>query len=384
MQGLRDHRVQLHKLAMKHQPVTVLDELSFVDDSDRVLDEKVHVFQSALESLGHRVPPSLNAFEARGPGFCCQCMTSVAADLFYEAGFLDIEGRDHLSKTPLMCSGRLQYIQWLLSKGADIHATRNEVDSETSELRSKDAAIHLVVSNTVYLISQSDPLPEMIYLFADETLDSCSCHCSPYGCSSLKIILGYSWHWTKLPGLQMMSSIVQFIEKLESTGPLNQQISRAFWTDIIRLQTSETLGIKHTCCQAPCNYYDAGALYNTEMDVEETQEINDEQEYMINTLNALVIEFEKEFRKAFNRSKQTCSSFLKGYWRTRMSEFLEDGILERSNEIAKLAEGGIWVQNTAAEDFGRAWIDTLFEQGKSWESLESENFREPLEIEHQR
>ncbi|KAG6353499.1 hypothetical protein INS49_005681 [Diaporthe citri] len=120
-------------------------------------------------------------------------------------------------------------------------------------------------------------------------------------------------------------------------------------TDIIRISTSQCLGMKHTCCKYIYRYFadlrfgvchdilaDEYKMIDT-MDSDEVVGIQEEDQYLALRLKSLVAEFTAKY----NEPKVPFHDFFFGYWRQRMDEVEAEKDEACINDLGNVKEIGV-------------------------------------------
>ena len=383
--ALRDRRRRLYDLALDILPGEALTKLKV--DPSCILDERLHYVERSLQSLQVHIPTDLQGAGYRTTIYHSSFITLESAQIAYNAGFRDVNGRDVKGRTPLMIQRHMPivpeiaYIKWLISKGADLRTTRRTIrglDPISLPGQVRLIAAHHIAQNLAWALKvlharryelsaerawslfhscfsrlPASSSPIAFAILSHEQGDSCRCCCSSLGCTSLKIFLGsYYWCWSRRT--EQVWWHMPTITWLESQENTDQRVPVFVWVDIMRLETFKVLGLTHTCCQDSLN---GDSFQRQRLDAEEIAEIHEEQIWLTKRVDALVHEFKTEFEQ----SNMRCSSFLRGYWRTRMNEVLQERPLDATEQCAEFESIGVVLKDTDDFDAGRQWLDRLFE-----------------------
>ena len=123
---------------------------------------------------------------------------------------------------------------------------------------------------------------------------------------------------------------------------VTQGQQREMISEIIRFETFEKLNLTHTCCSPAFD-----KLFDRQLVDSKINEIQEEERQLIARHEELVREFEDKYEDG----RGTASSFLRGYWKTRMREVFEAGRSMNEEESNALRELGMEiVTDPDAED----------------------------------
>ncbi|KAF7885201.1 hypothetical protein EAF00_011019 [Botryotinia globosa] len=323
--------------------------------TDRVLDARAADVVKELKR--HRVnidPKLLPAFHPKTTTvYHMKNLTPELAEALYQSGFLDIDSRDHEGRLPILAQTKFETDEtfdlprWLITKGVDLTGTLDEEKMITT-LHDVCSSIgnnyrRWIIENyeetkkppedidlTDVEFSQNIPLD--VDLLDVDVIDSCVCACSMSGCLPITCFLGNmqvefrtgnpdhlcgSWEvlgddpWVTWRGELMVRIFAKMLESRFSTCP---------WLvhNIIRQCTFYKLGLTHTCkCSQricpPASSFTKDEVYN----------IMEEEQDMIEQLESLTAEFEKNFANC----GKPLHAFLKDDWKSRMEEVTSESTL---------------------------------------------------------
>ena len=330
-----DRRQRLFELAKSALPVSDLDRLCH----DTYLpDESASQLHWALIRHGTAVPLALDPGRCLGTLFHQIRHSSRVAERLWKAGFRGINGRDFFGRTPLMtspdyCLGSfrfinlgLEYVVWLVEKGADFYAKQDLIfDHEKFLYRSESQVLSATALNFVawHLGSTwnwaswnalrewieevySESSKEMLQrILMDNESDACVCACSISGCTTFTVFTkSFMRNWANR----------DFLVDLNFCDPLKIP-------EFLRIMTFEKLDMTHTCCWM--DPFPSAKFWELK-DMAEIEEIHDEEAEDLQKLEELLKEFEakrKELDIPFG-------DFIKEYWRPRMDEVRNEGTLD--------------------------------------------------------
>ena len=343
-----DRRQRLYDLAKSALPVSELGRLCH---DSYLIDESASRLYLALLRQGTAVPLAFDPGKDRGTLFHQIGNSSRVAERLWKAGFRNIDGRDSWGLTPLMCLSdffqlkpsyfqldfELDYVAWLLGKGADFYAKQDltayyehpEAESFSVPWQPFIAtAWHYVADHVglfLALIHAHDPevcLEKILSgaskkmlqrIFIDNDSDACMCACSISGCNA----------FTK-----NTKSYISFIQGRKE----HSQDLVDLWANLcnplkisefLRIMTFEGLRLTHTCCYKTLHCESPNGQWIIK-DAAEIDEIHDEEAEDLQKLEELLEEFEAK-RKELDIPFE---DFIDEYWRPRMDEVLEEGTLD--------------------------------------------------------
>ncbi len=361
---LQERRRKLFELAKHTLPAEVWADLDV--PTDRLLDERAAEIQRILIDADIEIPKSISVPQRRMTVYHDSIYYVNQADQLWDAGFRDIDSQDEFGHTPLMRFTQfhgLHFVPWLLHHGADPH---QEIRYDHNNDKRKPVAsltqLHVVARNLGDLLMRfirQDSLAlrvvdgrslilEKLVVESDRR-DDCHCACSSSGCTPFTILLKpIHENGRKLSKLRKL-----LVHHLESPGhpassaPMRSKIVE----DCIRFETFEALQLSHTCCDF---YRDTTCRRYTP---EEVREIHEEWEELLSKHEDLVSEFCHKFKELGG----TLTSFLKGYWQTRMDEVLQEERVLDEEDIRRLREMGVVLEEVSEEVSGESEEDFLDE-----------------------
>ncbi|KAF7880345.1 uncharacterized protein EAF02_007191 [Botrytis sinoallii] len=337
--------------------------------TDRVLDAQAADVVEELKS--HRVCIDTIPFPTFHPKtttvYHMTNLTPELAEALYQFGFLDVDSRDHEVRSPILAQTNCETYEafdlpcWLITNGVDLTGTLDKENMVTT--------LHQVCSSVgnnrrrwiMENYEETKKPPEDIDLMDMEfsqtvpldlldvdVIDSYVCACSMSGCLPItwflgnlqlefrtgnpdhlcgnREVLGYD-PWVTWRGELMVRIFAKVLESKFSTCP---------WLvhNIIRQCTFYKLGLTHTCkCSQricpPANSFTKDEVYN----------IMEEEQGMMEQLQSLTAEFEKNFAK----SGKSLHSFLKDDWKSRMEEIMPESTLNEEY-MKEVREIGVIMQ----------------------------------------
>jgi hypothetical protein len=404
IRGIKDRRDRLKQLALGNLSATELERLGLAPQS--VLDSAAPQVIELLEDRGVFIPEALAATRnGHGPSSVYEalCMPSDA-DHFFSVGFHDTDSWCNADAAELENhTGLIQdlpYLHWLATHGADFcqlmsFETERKIFMANFTFWKIGEDVHSPwswlhgLAHELTSDGESLPLTDRIAWIREvnaavlpaEIADSCSCKCSPRGCTPMTSMLKV------MPGLRDHTTYI-FSESTDSSGDspadstdcsegsvagdtdsaddesgwMKNSLSsmaaalgrylKLFGGDLdlrhhsaaLRYVTFTTLGIPHTCCDP------YGSCWPDDMSCssEEEEEIEDEHAYELGLLEELLREFEGQVTAILqdpNRGVSEVIRFWKRTWVSRMREVLAR---LHSNDLAD-------DEKRAAEEVGVVW-----------------------------
>ena len=320
-----------------------------------LVDEHASQLFSELPYHGVPVPSALDPGRHRTTVYHHIQSSSRVAERLWKRGFRDIDGKNSLGLTPLMCMGSnildydgsmnlyLECVAWFLKKGANFYAKQDlalyyesnegEMPYESRQLMSA-TSLHFVACKIglalgeyiKVLYNHRRPLRTSLSetskrvlerIVVDNVSDDCRCSCSINGCKAFTLMSKrYNWltdgefpNWVRL--------WAQLTDLIDIGDPLKS-------SEFLRLMTFKKLGLTHTCCRFGFDHFSGMRLFFRIGDQVAIDEIHEEEAADLQKLEELLEEFEAkriELDLPF-------MDFLKEYWRPRMDEVLREGELD--------------------------------------------------------
>ena len=359
LSALQERRRKLFELAKLTLPAEAWADLDV--PTDRLLDERAAEIQRILVDADIEIPKSISVPQMHATVYHSSIRTAEQADQLWDAGFRDIDSCDESGDTPLMISRTSEYCQWLLQHGADPHREIQYINEYREDKENRVAgrtALHCIAYHhgvnivdtwsrdllpALQLIDESSLTLEGL-LVESNWYDDCYCACSSNGCTPFTILLKtinrqarFLTRVSKRP-LDIRRILVQHLET-QGHPASSVSVRSKIVEDVIRIETFEALRLRHTCCNA--YGWTARRRYTTE----EVQEIHEEWEELLSKHEDLV----SEFCHMFEELGGTLTSFLGGYWQTRMDEVLEEGKPLDEEQRRRLREIGVVLEEASEE-----------------------------------
>ena len=350
---LQERRRKLFELAKHTLPAEVWADLDV--PTDRLL------IQQNLIDADIEIPKSISVPQRRKTIYHSTYLRVKQADQLWDAGFRDIDSCDESGDTPLMISRTSKYCQWLLQHGADPHREIQYINEYREDKEHRvvgRTALHCIayhhgvnIADTwsrdllpaLQLIDESSLTLEGL-LVESNWYDDCYCACSSNGCTPFTILLKtinrqarFLTRVSKRP-LDIRRILVQHLETQghpASSASMRSKIVE----DVIRIETFEALQISHTCCD--CDWEPPHRRYTPE----EVQEMHEEWEEILSKHENLVSEFCHKFQELGG----TMTSFLEGYWQTRMDEVFKEEKPLGEEDLRRLRDIGVVLEEASEE-----------------------------------
>ena len=364
--ALRARRVELYKMAQQRLPAKTWEKLNLSDDC--ILDQKASLVQEALQYAGIEVPDTLMV-RPRGQSVHHYIASSgKVRELLLKAGFCDIDVANGQGFTPLQVQCLLLFdlqdgfacLDSLICKGADLsrqvqrpnplaivpgvlgyhfigHFFGRVLYDQVTWVVDLETPFSTLRSNVKAILDSIDrPSRSLIRRTTRQcNRDCCICACSRKGCSPVIAMLKSveptlsSRKVNRHPAPFIRTSITQWLENeliTERTGNLPM-----FAEDVIRFETFDALGLKHTCCKS---------TFKPRCEPEERLEIREEEFDLIRQLDDLVDHFLRDYEER----EETLSAFLTGHWRTRMAAVLTESQPADNEELRRLRDIGVVIE----------------------------------------
>ena len=359
---LQERRRKLLDLAKLTLPAEVWADLDV--PTDRLLDDRAAEIQRVLVDADIEIPKSICVPQRRGtvyhgPSFCAK-----QADQLWDAGFRDIDSPNEDGYTPIMYMGRLsrlEYAQWLLDHGVDVHEEVSYVSYDECGNGTSVAGLtrlhyiaHMFARDRTILLNPkfsptqrvaNEPLITFERLLVENDChDDCHCACSSGGCAPFTFLLKAMNEriglYKRTPEESSRCRRL-LLQQLESPGhpASSAPVLSNIVEKLIRFETFEALDLNHTCCEFES--YEPRRRYPPE----EVQEVYEEWEELLAKHEDLVSGFCHKFQELGG----TLTSFLEGYWQTRMDEVLKEAKPYSEEDIQKLREIGIVLEEVSEE-----------------------------------
>lgn len=323
------------------------------------------------------------------------------AQIFWNAGFREIDELDEWSLSPLMrrasrfyYTEMLDLIVWLIANGANIHHQPHfafsiqivkddytPINTSWPEITNKPSsttALHYLASHLAWVIEgvvdRSDgeniiramkPLSKLTralirHVLTDALPDGCNCACSTTGCTAYTMMVKH-WSGPWQTGRKDHAWVMKKLAKV-----LNIDGSNLGWlrTEMIRFNTFEQLNLRHTCCSMEYSVQVRMYVICETCDEEESQEVQEEQVEQVERLETLLVEFEAKYEE----SNCSFSEFMNGYWKKRIREVLS---MESPIDHDALADMNVVLERTDGHMSSQSSVGEVEELGDS-ESEESD------------
>ncbi|KAJ5159911.1 uncharacterized protein N7482_006915 [Penicillium canariense] len=334
---LAQRRWRLWKLAQSCLPQRRLGEFGL--NQGTVPDLHASEISAAIVARGNTIDRSLLVMTQDASIYHHRTLSPRVMEELLKMGFKDFDSPSSTGLTPLMVTydsyfgwQAMARVAWFISKGADVNRRLPRSSAKVSHLITVQIVGFLLalldyqrsdVINTHWSRWENRISQYRGRIFASMSIiDSCSCACSPHGCTNVSVALRQALRWDRW--LQVADRSFWFrhlLYSLTDWARFEPWVNRA----LIRCLTFDALGLKHTCCIEIDGV--VGLLDRrdaTEMqgrDHGEITEILEEDAQTIEKHKQLVIDFEAKF----DELGLSILEFLEGYWHTHMVEYLLGG-----------------------------------------------------------
>lgn len=390
LSALQERRRKLFELAKLTLPAGVWADLDV--PTDRLLDDRAAEVQQVLVDADIEIPKSISVLHWPGTIYHDYTFTVKQADQLWNAGFRDIDSLDGFDCTPIMYSPTLEYYQWLLQHGADPHQEMNYVHYEcqpVAGLTVLHRIAHLFGLDILdSLRRELHPAPRVAdepsrifeeMLVESQSHDDCHCACSSSGCTPSTILLkmvDQEARFHTCPSMESSDVRRKLVQRLESPGhPASSAPMRSKIVEkVIRFETFEALQLSHTCCvfeESDGRDRLPRRATRRRYTPAEVQDIHEEWEELLSKHEDLVSEFCDKFQELGG----TLTSFLEGYWQTRMGEVFEEEKPLDGEVLRKMREIGVVLEEVSEEVSGESEEDFL-DGDLSDEDLTDEDYDE--------
>lgn len=272
-------------------------------------------------------------------------------DLLWKAGFRGTNERDYNGFTCLMGlkdkydhidgpSAILQKAQWLISRGADPHHSRNGCPAVFYICYDLGLASYTFTQNINFAMElrhlNGQCLDLMRSLLFGPCRDMCNCSCSLHGCSGISRFLDgfvaniYGHDESGIFEL-LAAALDAIATSLSPSCP--GSIHNFMAPDVLSFITSHALHITHTCtCHGQCDGLPSDEL--TEL------------LYVERNLHRMHKALMDEFLLEYSRQNEFLPLFIRGYWSERLGQVLS---LDEE-EAGRLREMGVILSDASNSD----------------------------------
>ncbi|PLB43767.1 hypothetical protein P170DRAFT_480726 [Aspergillus steynii IBT 23096] len=356
-QELVSRRKRLRLLAETYLPSTTLSRLRI--QPDRLLNSAAADVYRSLKALS--IDIGFAESEISWIVYSHIGSNITLADLLWKAGFRDMDERDDNDYTSLMNLstdhylsggpvGLLEKAQWLITRGADPHLTRESLPAVLYMcydlgLASYCNLEHLVSASFKFCDLSDRCLGLVRRILFDPCRDTCSCSYSPNGCSGLSRFMdAFFWNITyrKVDGdvyEQLAVALEDIAGALCSSCP--QGIFDAMAPDVIRFITAHALQITHTCV---CDRW--GACPRSVCEKLQEDEIT-ELSFVEHDLLQQHEDLFGDFLAKYKKGNEPLPRFITGYWSTKMRQALSFDNASPEEQAMALREIGVVLDSNA-------------------------------------
>lgn len=317
-----------HRLFQLAQEVLTAQDLASVCPDMRFADSCAKEIIKRLRNAGVPVPEELTVPHSYHGIYLHGALDVIHLPIFMETGFCDITHRGETGLIPVqvlelgLCEFRRGYnvdntilapefIQ-LLKKWGCLDQTL--ADPKDWGINTSATGWHIFALCLPDEICFSLGCKLLHRVFQEHPADDCDCHCSSAGCLPFTT-------WLKAVLCSAVCACGHHDVGLDYESRGWEQFPEGMAPELLRFLTFEALEITHTCCfgagmpvpgrSNPHRAAPTLVMYRGDVD-----DIHEEEEELIERLEALVTEFEKKLRG----SNEDLRDFVWGYWKKRMGE----------------------------------------------------------------
>ena len=370
---IANRRQRLCDLAFEKAPSSVATRfLPMKTDGPYLIDKKASRLALELTSRGITVPLPLNPGKYGETGYHAIWGRPEIADILWNVGFRDVNGRDSCNMTPLMCcpiETSLRFIGWCLGKGFKLNldveqdrAWHGENAEDLGEFKPGQPLDTWTIYGMIYslgsieryhrpslrsfvdiLVSFEDDRQIAQRIFMASPTDGCKCACSISGCTTRTFLFkGFNDRRGR-----PYSRVAKTIEIMRFYSDLKGVCNSLLAAEYLRSITFEKLELTHTCCRPhraehstkghACVYEGKCKTisFSWPMPPSEIKEIHDEESADLQKLAELLAEFETKVVEL----DLSIPDFISQYWEPRMEQVLRES--EGSLDMQALREIGV-------------------------------------------
>lgn len=379
-----NRRRKLQSLLINYLPEPVYRGFSFCEDE--LLDEQAPAARAALERHKVSIPACLRQGYDYGTVYHYRYLTVRILDVFWEAGFRDVNGLDWTGHTPLMAMNfedgdfekAVEILAWFENKGVDIHEkvhhlhqnSRIQIDSESTGFHrsSRHTVLHYICCNVPHNVrlpgSLLRSISQLVFqriskeaeallrrIIGSENQDACMCACSSGGCQALHMILKSEFLYHRQYSAN--PDILKLMNDFPSLFHPDEMKLNEMFSEIVRLWTFEQLRLTHTCCRERRfnSVRDKHKLVLVSLERDEIDEIQEEEREDLQLLESLLVEFDQQWEKTRHLSFRV---FVNEYWWTRMQEVLLE---QKPIDHDKIRELGVVLHECNSDSDSDSEID---------------------------
>jgi hypothetical protein len=357
--ALAQRRIRILDIARSVLPVHALNNI--LQSKKGIFDTESLEIIHALQKSGVRVDAHYLCSTDRSV-YHTEDLLPGTAEILYNLGFSNVEGRDKRGLTPLASAigGRdsnMKLVPWLVSKGADVH--------HWLESYHYLQVLHLVaagIGKNLYrlFLASFEMKWNLFERFSDHGVDAirvvldsdstncydhCSCPCSTKGCTASTMILKHSVLYVRSQkGYDSSSYIYRKWDKFRMTivdwilameGP-DSPMKRRIGLEALRLLLFDEMRLTHTCCRP------AFGDIKPPMDYKDALELIDEQAEIIRQFQTLYDQAELEWE----RSSELFSRFLRKFINKNISRHNSEQTVD-NEYLQAIRDIGVQLQETS-------------------------------------
>jgi hypothetical protein len=244
--ALIDRHTRLLDLANSHLPPAVFVKLGLTPG--QLHEQKAPFIIEMLLSYGIDVSEAL---ELDGESFYNFSdmhgqirPTSEIADVFWAAGFREIDTPDECGVTPFLQSwfcANFEMVNWFTERGVPLQSKHEDAPLTALHLYAKRLKYPgAVFAHKIDVIPTDERYMEAVQKELGIPYDDCTCVCSPKGCTPIKVMSDSRQH-----GIGLTKLLVR--KWMENVKP-PQSLRAQYVYDFTRCQLFNYLDGEHTCC----------------------------------------------------------------------------------------------------------------------------------------
>lgn len=244
--ALIDRHTRLLDLANSHLPPAVFVKLGLTPG--QLHEQKAPFIIEMLLSYGIDVSEAL---ELDGESFYNFSdmhgqirPTSEIADVFWAAGFREIDTPDECGVTPFLQSwfcANFEMVNWFTGRGVPLQSKHEDAPLTALHLYAKRLKYPgAVFAHKIDVIPTDERYMEAVQKELGIPYDDCTCVCSPKGCTPIKVMSDSRQH-----GIGLTKLLVR--KWMENVKP-PQSLRAQYVYDFTRCQLFNYLDGEHTCC----------------------------------------------------------------------------------------------------------------------------------------
>ena len=364
---LATRRRELLQIARTLLPEATLKDI--VPSNEPVPDSSAYQLITAVCAAGHNTKSDYWYFH-EGVLYQSFDMFPAAADILYEAGFTNLEGRDQRGETPLTSHSRSRHksamIVWLYRKGVSFAEWTSSEYHRCSALcmpsmylaikglaESMYTCTNCIVCKKVFLRPLAEDDFEALNILLQDSLsdlrDFCQCPCSSRGCSPEVIFIKMMHiHESRLSSARSLPAFIRLVD--ETIVGLDGKLASSSFSRLsqaaVRMVLFLDLGMRHLCCK-----FQLYGGETTSICQEEADEIREEDRLPTERFEALL----PKAQSAWEKSSKGFAEFWREFHRANICRRRNGPVDEK--DLEKMRELGVMVHERGDEEM---YCDSLY------------------------